>query len=157
LNIFFLSHDVEECAKWHVDKHMKMILEYAQLLSTAHWELDNEPHIRHLYKPTHKNHPSAVWTRQSNNNYTWLHCLLRAVCKEYTYRYGKVHATESKGIVAALATLPHSIPVGPFTQPTQAMPETYKQADSIQAYRDYYRIEKAPLHSWKNRPTPEWI
>jgi hypothetical protein len=41
MNIFYLDHDPKVCAEMHVDKHcVKMILEYAQLLSTAHRVLD---------------------------------------------------------------------------------------------------------------------
>ena len=41
MNIFFLHRDPEQAAKEHVDKHVvKMIVEYAQLLSTAHRMLD---------------------------------------------------------------------------------------------------------------------
>jgi len=41
MNIFYLDHDVRKCAEMHNDKHtVKMILEYAQLLSTAHRVLD---------------------------------------------------------------------------------------------------------------------
>ncbi len=41
MNIFYLDHDVYKCAEMHNDKHtVKMILEYAQLLSTAHRFLD---------------------------------------------------------------------------------------------------------------------
>ena len=41
MNIFYLDKDVKKCAEMHVDKHVvKMILEYAQLLSTAHRVLD---------------------------------------------------------------------------------------------------------------------
>ena len=41
MNIFYLHEDVKQCAKMHVDKHVvKMIVEYAQLLSTAHRMLD---------------------------------------------------------------------------------------------------------------------
>ena len=41
MNIFYLHEDVKQCAKMHVDKHVvKMIIEYAQLLSTAHRMLD---------------------------------------------------------------------------------------------------------------------
>ena len=43
MNIFYLSEDPVQCAKWHCDKHVtKMIIEYAQLLSTAHRVLDGE-------------------------------------------------------------------------------------------------------------------
>ena len=62
MNIFWLSTDVEEGARFHCDKHVvKMILEYAQLMSTAHVELDGS---QVAYKPTHKNRPCAVWVRQ---------------------------------------------------------------------------------------------
>ncbi len=37
MNIFYLDNDPKVCAEMHNDKHcIKMILEYAQLLSTAH-------------------------------------------------------------------------------------------------------------------------
>lgn len=43
MNIFFLSAKLDECAKYHCDKHVvKMILEYAQLLSTAHRIIDGK-------------------------------------------------------------------------------------------------------------------
>ena len=41
MNIFYLSESPKQCAEWAVDKHVvKMILETAQLLSTAHRVLD---------------------------------------------------------------------------------------------------------------------
>ena len=43
MNVFYLDHHTQRCAKQHVDKHVvKMIVEYAQLLSTAHRVLDGE-------------------------------------------------------------------------------------------------------------------
>ena len=41
MNIFYLHEDPSICAKYHNDSHcVKMILEYAQLMCTAHRELD---------------------------------------------------------------------------------------------------------------------
>ena len=38
MNIFILDENIEKCAQYHCDKHIiKMILESAQLLCTAHW------------------------------------------------------------------------------------------------------------------------
>ena len=52
MNIFYLHHDPKLCAQYHVDKHVvKMILETAQLLSTAHWLSGGEG----PYRATHKN------------------------------------------------------------------------------------------------------
>ena len=46
MNIFFLSRHAQLAAQAHCDKHVvKMILEYAQLLSTAHRLLDGTPNV----------------------------------------------------------------------------------------------------------------
>ena len=46
MNIFYLHNDTKLCAEQHVDKHVvKMIVEYAQLLSTAHRMIDGEEYI----------------------------------------------------------------------------------------------------------------
>ena len=43
MNIFYLDKDPEISAKMHCDKHVvKMIIEYAQMLSTAHRMLDGK-------------------------------------------------------------------------------------------------------------------
>jgi hypothetical protein len=43
MNIFYLDKDPKTCAQYHCDKHVvKMILEYAQLLSTAHRVIDGK-------------------------------------------------------------------------------------------------------------------
>lgn len=175
MNIFWLHPDPVECAKSHLDKHVvKMILEYAQLLSTAHrildgtqlsvltdsgrkkkvWQLpDNRDSV--LYSATHANHPSAIWVRQSDKNYDWLFDMFQRLLSEYTYRYGKVHACSR--LELALAQLPNNIPRGPFTEPTPAMPDHCKVAgDSIKSYRNYYILEKSRMAHWKNRPTPAW-
>jgi hypothetical protein len=177
MNIFYLDHDVLKCAKMHNDKHtVKMILEYAQLLSTAHRYLDGNivtglsktgrKQVRYvlsdnresiLYSATHINHPSAIWVRQTHENYRWLQAMLVALCGEYSYRYGKIHKSERDGLVDQLAQLPNSIPFGTFTEPTPAMPDEVKVAgDSIASYRSYYINNKAHLASWKKRNQPEW-
>ena len=184
MNIFYLDHDVTKCAEMHNDKHtVKMILEYCQLLSTAHryldgteivvkkyvngslparyrntkkWKLKDERDDI-LYSATHINHPSAVWCRKTSANYEWLHKLLVELCKEYTYRYGKIHKCQSTGLVEALAQLPNNIAKEQFTQPTPAMPDEVKIAgDSIKSYRNYYINNKTHLASWKKRSTPGW-
>lgn len=179
MNIFYLHNDPKTCAEFHVDKHcVKMILEYAQLLSTAHRVLDgNESTVLSasgrkkkvwalrdsrdsvLYSATHINHPSAVWVRKSAHNYTWLHSLLVELCKEYTHRYGKFHKVERDGLLWELAKTPDNIYHDVFfSEPTPAMPDEYKVAgDSIQSYKNYYLGDKRRMFSWKNRSVPSWI
>lgn len=144
MNIFYLHHDPKICARWYVDRHVvKMILETCQLLCTAIWLSGGIAYC----KPTHTNHPSAIWTRANKSNWKWLRQLGLALCEEYTFRYGKTHKLEK--IIREL-TVPN-IPKGDFVQPPQAMPDEYKHEDSIIAYRNYYVLGKAHLHFWKSR------
>ena len=177
MNIFYLDHDVRKCAEMHNDKHVvKMILEYAQLLSTAHRVLDgvlidgvsnsgrkrkqyilNSELDKVFYSATHINHPSAVWVRQSIPNYMWLAEMLEVLCGEYTYRYGKVHKVERDGLMQALKNnFPKNLPDAPFTEPTPAMPDDLKvKGDSIKSYRNYYIKNKTHLANWKSRKVPD--
>jgi len=155
MNIFYLHNDPQVCAEYHCDKHIvKMILEYAQLLSTAHHELDGVPSIE-CYKSTHKNHPSAVWARQSKHHYRWLYRLLSHTCREYSKRYAKMHATERKGIVSNLMQLPYELQATGWEDPPQCMPDEYKNINVIKAYRNYYLGEKERFATWKNG-SPSW-
>lgn len=178
MNIFYLDANPNTCAKYHNDKHcVKMILETAQLLSTAHRVLDGIPKkiqsktgrtkteyvlpydgSIELYSATHINHPSAVWARASKANYLWLHSLLVELCREYTYRYGKVHKCEYSDLVFKLGKPPKNISDVKFTEPTPAMPEhcVFKD-DSITSYRTYYILEKQHLATWKKRDVPNWF
>jgi hypothetical protein len=153
-----------------------MILEYAQLLSTAHrvldgneyidassgrrikrWRLGNESMENMLYKASHINHPSAIWVRQSNNNYNWLMCLFQSLLTEYTHRYGRTHAVVNR-CWQELRNPPKNLKgkTG-FREPPQAMPIEYKVVgDSISAYQKYYIGGKAKLAKWTNRATPDW-
>jgi len=157
MNIFYLHSDPVTCAKWHCDKHVvKMILEYAQLLSTAHHEVDGTPSVN-CYKSTHRNHPSAIWARANRKNYRWLWRLLDATATEYTHRYGKVHATKLKGIVNSLEYCPYELREGSDMTPMpQCMPDEYKDQSSIQAYRNYYLGDKAYMAKWTKRDAPYW-
>jgi hypothetical protein len=81
------------------------------------------------------------------------------LCKEYTYRYGKVHKCEKyiKDLSINIPPLKHI----DWTSPRLAMPDIYKGDDYIESYRQYYFFEKTRLHSWKGkiagRDPPEWF
>ena len=157
MNIFYLDRNPTRCAAMHCDKHVvKMILEYAQLLSTAHHEIDGEPSVE-CYKPTHRNHPSAVWARSNRSNYNWLYLLLKDLCSEYTLRYGKAHKTERSGIVQGLSFPPYEMKPGEFFDPPQCMDDYCKvPGDTVMAYRNYYIREKSYMARWKNTQEPLW-
>jgi len=160
MNIFFLDRRPDDCAEMHNDKHVvKMILESAQMLSTAHRELDgnNVPDI--LYKSTHKNHPSTIWTRSSKQHYDWLFRLFRMLSAEYSIRYShdkfKVHKTWDK-LGKILEGAPKNIKDNGWNDPPQCMPDQYKTSNTIEAYRNYYLTEKASISTWKYSNQPTW-
>lgn len=155
MNIFFLDLDIEKCVQAHCDKHVvKMILEYAQLLSSVHRVTNPEYEGTH-YKLTHKNHPDAVWARASIRNYEYLFSLAILLGEEYTYRYGKVH--KSIGIIEAMP-YPSGLDNIPFTEPPKCVHDDFKGIeDTVEAYRQYYIRDKGHFCVWTGRPTPEWF
>jgi hypothetical protein len=146
----------------HCDKHVvKMILETAQMLYSAHWVLNPEGLLPTAYKLAHKNHPCSIWVRTSLTNYMWLCSLGLWLCKEYQYRYGneKQHKTQSH-IEWLIMNPPKSIPTGDMTTPAQAMPDEYKQDDPILAYQTFYReskLKKRNIVAYTKREWPEFL
>jgi len=155
MNIFYLDHDPLKAAQYHCDKHVvKMILETAQLLSgVIHVNSPQDARCKSLYKLTHKNHPCAVWARTSDANYSWLWNLGLYLCKEYTYRYGKTHASQK--IIELCSLKGPSIET--ITQPALAMPPEFHDPDPVFAYRQYYANAKASLLRYTNREFPSWL
>mgnify|MGYP005992335771 FL=1 len=157
MNIFYLNKFPMRAAQEHCDKHVvKMILEQAQLLSTAHHELGSEM-APHVYKSTHKNHPSAVWVRSGYSQYTWGYSLLCELLKEYTHRYHKTHATAR--LLKFLATVPDKIPTGvKWSDPPQCMYDECRTDDTVEAYRNYYKVRRNEIDMrWTNREIPAWL
>ena len=145
MNIFYLSEDPNEAAKYMYNKHVvKMILESAQLLCTAHIISDGEA-ADVPYKATHKNHPSAIWARESVSNYIWLYDHMIALGNEYTRRYGKKHLTILK-CSGALCKAPNNVTKVDLTPMPQRMPDQYKvPGNSVEAYWNYYEAEKVSV------------
>ena len=178
MNIFYISNDPVQAAEWMVDKHVvKMILESAQLLSTAHRVLDGrlvpsksktgrsvkryvleDSRESVLYTATHVNHPSAVWCRKAVKNYNWLYEHFFALGREYTHRYGKTHKCFQTDLSYMLASPPFNLKDYDWTPMPSAMADEYKVGDDpLTNYRNYYKIGKSKMHSWKNREAPDWI
>ena len=175
MNVFALDNDPVIAAQMHCDKHVvKMIIEYAQLMSTAHRVLDgalyldktaNNRNIRRwqlarhddvIYKASHINHPSNIWARKTSGNYQYLHTMWIALCNEYTLRYNKKHLTQIK-LENILCLEPTNIPDGEMTELPQAMPDDAKLLNVVDAYRNYYNKHKSSFAKWTNRPTPSWF
>jgi len=148
MNIFYLDKDPVKAAQAQYNKHVvKMILESAQMLCTAHHvhgDPDDVP-----YKQAHLNHPSTIWVRENSLHYDWLYEHMIALGNEYTKRYGKQHLSITKCKIP-LSNQPENIPHEEFEQPPQCMPDEFKDECSVQAYWNYYIGEK---HTVANQKT----
>ena len=177
LNIFYLDKDPSIAASLQCNSHVvKMLLESAQMLSTAHRVLDGKEQIivsskgrknkywfhpkleRILYKPTHVNHPCNVWIRQSIPNYKWLYEHFVALAIEFEYRFEKVHMSFEK-LNHVLARYPENIPrCAEFTDPPLAMknqPQCIDESDPVGSYRKFYCTKDFNM-TWTKRPIPDW-
>lgn len=171
MNVFATSECPVESAQHHCNTHnVKMIVELAQLLSTAHHELDG---CIVGYKPTHKNHPNAKWVRETRMNYRWAYNHFKALCDEYIFRTGKVH--KSSELLGVLMVAPINIPKGELTPFAMAMPDEIKiramkespLAIATTAYRMYLnekykdwatRTDKRLIIAdWGIRGKPDWV
>ena len=162
MNIFYLHEDPIVAASYLVDKHVvKMGLESVQMLSTAHRVMDGIdgvlPDEREdiLYKATHRNHPCNIWIRESVQNYLWLVDHAYAIFDRYSNKSGKTH--KSSRLMLTLQSPPYSLKYYNLTTPAQAIPEHHRGIDPVEAYRSYYKFDKAHLHQWTYNSKPTWI
>ena len=127
-----------------------MVLETTQLLSTAMNLCGGDG----PYKTTHANHPCSVWVRTTKSNYKWLHSHLKALCEEYTNRYGKIHKCEQ--YLDQLYYGRKYIEVGPLTPfancaANNALGLDYRDVEpTTEAYTQYL---KARWETDKRKPT----
>jgi hypothetical protein len=179
MNVFFLDSNPKKAAEYHCDKHcVKMILESAQLLSSAHrvldgkkeenfliskktgkkrkyttYVLENKEMNENLYSVYGINLPSTVWTRSWAENYKWVFQLFTELLNELYKRYGTVH--KSKMLLPYLSYLPQNIwhrENGDISEPPKLVGKDNNDLlsyDVVTAYRESYKRKKI-VKTWKN-------
>ena len=181
MNFFYLDEDPFKSIEYHCDKHIvKMPTEYKQMLSTAHrvldgelfygktarghkikrWKLADRKMNKGLYLAGHVNHPTNIWVRMCRENYSLMFTYYKLICDEYTYRYGKEHGAKENWWL--LREPPKNMPSSvmghtPVPQAMKEFPECLVEGDTVQAYRNLYKVAKRRFATWKNRPIPEWF
>jgi hypothetical protein len=128
MNIFYLDRNPKKAAHMHCDKHVvKMVLEYAQILSTAHRVIDGGDEYTHRYGKVHK-----------------------ASTKDWLFHAPKY--IPYKRFMALHTPPPQCMP-----DPYKCNPDSASIDDTVSAYRAYYRGEKAHFAKWTNRSEPAWF
>jgi len=180
MNIFVLDTDPKLAAQDHCDKHVvKMILESAQMLSTAHYlkfieeknltfsdfksqrkitDFCRSAHhsfFNEIYSASHIHHPCTQWTIKSTQNYKWLSQLAINLCEEYEKRYLKEH--KCKTVINKLINNVPLLPNIGLTSFAIAMKNEYKiSSNPVECYRNYYLKDKIRFAKWKYSTQPTW-
>lgn len=181
MNIFILDTDPVKAAQLQCDKHVvKMVLESAQMLSTAHrildgdltripsksgktmvkaWTLnDDREHL--LYKAVHVGHPCTVWTTESSSNYLWHYKHFQALAEEFRYRYNKDHSswTDLKDVLFHPPKNIKDPGLTPFKLAMGIAPECINESDPVGSYRAFYQTKQRRFSmDWTKREVPEWF
>lgn len=173
MNIFVTDLDPFKSARNLCDAHViKMILETCQLLSTQD-RINGLSEDR--YKSTHTNHPCRKCL-DNKFNYIWLQYHLYGLCKEYTYRFGKTHKSQSllekywlrndseDLYVDKINFLENYYELLQCTSFPQCIPQDIQINskdifDVVKAYRNYYKLKKKIIKRWKytKRNRPQWL
>ena len=181
MNIFYLDEDPYVAAQMCCNKHMsKMIIESAQMLSTAHRMLDGVVEKRSsvsgkrmvnyyrlpdwrenvLYKAVHFNHPCNQWIRETSSNYDWLYQHFIGLGKEYERRYGRKHETILK-LKEPLWCIPTNLKFAKLTPPALAMqnnPECIIKDDPVKSYQNFYITKQKRFKMvWPDGEEPSWF
>lgn len=161
MNIFFLDTDPIIAASYYCNAHFKQILEFAQICSTNFalkgYDLG--------YEPTHTNHPSTKWARQSKQNFIWFITHTFAVSTEYSKRYGKIHKSHAILVKAYENMDKLELPDTGLTEFAIAINEhqfcrlfcpNFDLLSPVEKYREYYNYDKAAFAKWKTE-IPHWF
>lgn len=168
MNIFALSQSPEKSAHYHCDQHIhKMILESAQMLSTAALKhLPAQSH-KYFYKPAYPNHPCTIWCSESLANCNWLIDL----CMELEgIRFSLNHPSHaSMDIIKCFMDYSYDLPITSLTPHAFAGPafiklDNLRYPDISSKYQAYYRVkhkqwllDKGHGMSYKGRPVPDFM
>lgn len=187
MNIFRLSDDPAEAARFHCDRHVvKMCTEAAQILSTAKrlaegapTDAPDRPGKPFLLLPGERLHRPAgslLWQIADKAVYAATHAtgpLVRWVAASranYAWQFAHYRALldeyqrrygrthAASWPHDALSPIPTSLPDAGPTPAPQVMPEQYRGDDPVAAYRRLYLGEKARFARWAHAtPTPTWF
>ncbi len=168
MNIFVIDVCPIQSAQSLPDKHVvKMPLEACQMISIiySHWYYDwgtipkADGTAYSTKKGIFKNHPCTKWAGTSYENLAWLITHGKALCDEYSYRYGKVHACsatldQAQAIFIEKTGLNLAIYKN-VTDFIRVMPDEFKNdqsIDTITAYRRYVESKPWVASNYNKKP-----
>jgi len=148
MNIIILDLDPKKCAEhYHDILVIKTIHKAAKILSTVHrllWNSNDRLLGSYSY-----NYPDVKWASESEENYLWLYFLYKNLCKEYTFRFKRIHKTES--MMNSLRYPPDVMKSNGCVTFSISVQDKYNNGNFLDSCRNYYVSEKIKNNFWTNR------
>lgn len=169
MNRFVTHTDPVIAAQHQCDKHIrKMIVEEAQMLSTALRENQSPFVTPDLYKSAHKQHPCTLWAQASYANWMWAYEHFIGLCDEYDYRFNSPHRTKDvmRKVFTSIVDNDgfmqswRKIKLTAHPQCFGDWPHKTSESWPVMAYRSYIRDYKANVMKsmkWTRRNPPIWF
>lgn len=112
---------------------------------------------------TWQDHPNSLWAAAGAANYRWAHAYGVACAHEHKYRFGYYPSTLPQ--LWTLEALPPQLLKDEEAQtaPTPIVPgdsivlDDDGYYDTVESYRQYYRLHKQALFHWYRRGPPTWL
>lgn len=170
MQIWILDQNPYQIASQLHDKHiLSSCVDSAIMISgVAHVlkQQDPENYIYSFneipYKPFDLYHPLTQWLSSSFDHWLWHFKYWAQILYEYQYRFQKTHNCECvKNWVVNNLVFPIQRTELSFYSylPGEYISYNYTTDDIVNAYREYYKIEKCENTShikWTNRERPQW-
>ncbi len=175
MNIFVVDSCPIKSAQMLPDKHVvKMSLEACQMLSIVfsswYFNWGQLPKADGTFYSTKrgvfKNHPCTQWVAAHYHHIAWLIAHGKALCDEYTLRYGKVHGCAvALDVAEQIFKEKTGLPLDVYQQVTdfiRVMPDEFRLDHSIntmQAYQNYIASKPWVPGNYRKNPErrPRWI
>jgi hypothetical protein len=168
MNIFYTNVVPDVAARELPDKHIvKMPVEAVQMLVSAcnRWGVDHGVLTKAgtVHQGGYSNHPCTLWAGECRSNFHWTLAWGKALCEEYTKRYGKRHFAEGQIDTLSDWSIRQTLPIngGHMTTPALAMPDECKTTDPVESYKNCIRAkvaEKPKSFVWaKGTDAPSWL
>lgn len=151
MNIFRLDNDPIKAAEFHCDRHMKMILESGQMLSTCIREHGIDDPL--LYRKFNPKHPCNVWLMESKENIKWLIQFGLALNRQNIKIFNKSHKS-----ILVIERAKHYINLFPSKSETPQKMVMFPQfmgTDIVHSYKLFYAGAKYRFANWSLQ-TPYW-